>query len=158
MEVHLAIQASLQGTRLKSKETNNSNKLNMIRIPTGGRQTSYLQGWPRSWTRHLPGTTPASDQSGIWIWVTALKSSALTTRPSCFPINFQVMQCAIDRSLMLSIPSPLPIKPSTTPFTHRVLSYSKILLWSYLPLYNGLRNGNPFGSIFFQILKKVQRL
>ena len=43
----------------------------------GGKPVGYLQGWPRSWTRHLPRTTPASGQNGIWTWVTALKSSAL---------------------------------------------------------------------------------
>ena len=55
----------------------------MIRIPIGGRQDDWL--FTRmSWTRHLPRTTPASSQSGIWTRVTVLKSSALkTTRPSC---------------------------------------------------------------------------
>ena len=45
----------------------------------GSRPVGYLQGWPRSWTRHEPSTTPAGGQSGIiWTRVTALKSSALT--------------------------------------------------------------------------------
>ena len=39
VEVHLAIQASLQALHLNPKK---QNKRNMIRIPTGGRQTSWL--------------------------------------------------------------------------------------------------------------------
>ena len=62
MEVHLAIQASLQALHL-----NNSNKLNMIRIPTGGRQTSWLfTRMTEELNQGLPRTTPASGQSGIW--------------------------------------------------------------------------------------------
>ena len=53
-------------------------KTTELTIPTGGRQTSWLYTrMTRSWTRHSPRRTPTIGQSGIWIQVTALKSSAL---------------------------------------------------------------------------------
>ena len=49
----------------RNNETNNRNKLNRLRIPTGRRQTSWLcTSAAEELNQGLPGINPASSQSG----------------------------------------------------------------------------------------------
>ena len=49
----------------RANETNNWNKLNRLRIPTGRRQTSWLcTSTAKELNQGVPGTSPASGQSG----------------------------------------------------------------------------------------------
>lgn len=93
----------------RPNEINNSNKLNLLKIPTGRRQTSWLcTSAAEELNQALPGTNPAGDQGGTWTWDLQISSLAPNHSATLPPLSH--IQCTTRLIDSVSIYCDLSIK------------------------------------------------